>query len=615
MQSMLQAIHHRGPNDKGSWSNDAMHLGMTRLSILDLSYAGHQPMISSDQRYVLVFNGEVYNFKEQREALAREGFTFRSNTDTEVVLNLFVKYGRDCLSYMRGMFAFAVWDNQEKELFIARDHMGIKPLLYYYHDGCLVFCSEIKGILASGLVPKKLSTQGLNLYLQKGFIAPPYTAIENVRSLNPGHCLTFKPGNEPAISQYWDIDIRPQPEISYEEAVKEVRNMVLASVQEELVSDVPLGVFLSGGLDSSIMVGAMRELGIKDISTFSVGFKSTNLDETPDAEESAKFYGTNHEKVIIGSQDVIASLDNFIYGLDQPSVDGLNTYLVSKASKQHVSVALSGLGGDELFAGYAWQHRYYKNTKLGMLIGEMLSPVNEQLNHTGKIGRKLKNRYTSYTNIENYYTNIHLLFNRKLIDNPLLFDVKPDTACLGETIHQYAVNNNYTRLQQVNKMDLRYFMGAQLLRDSDAVSMVHSLEVRFPLIDKRLVDFVFNLPDHYKIHHNLSISEINKGYEQQLSYKAGGVKKLLFDAFEENLPDNFNTRSKRGFKMPYAKWMREEPLITKIIESLLALEGKITARGSTAHLLNAWNVNSIGWQQIWALFILQQWMEQHKIDV
>lgn len=614
MALMLEAIRHRGPNDRGSWSNGNLHLGMTRLSIIDLTDAGHQPMFSNDNRYVIVFNGEVYNFKEKQKELIADGFTFHSQTDTEVVLNLFVKYGKRCLEHLRGMFAFAVWDNQNEELFIARDHMGIKPLLYHFEDGQLTFCSEMKGILASGLVPRKLSTKGISLYLQKGFIAPPYTAINQVYSLKPAYYLTFSQSKGIEITNYWDIEQKPQQPISYQDAVKTVHKMVLDAVEEELVSDVPLGVFLSGGLDSSIMVAAMKQLGNKNISTFSIGFQSSKLDETNDAEEGANFFNTNHHKVIIGSAEVSESLDHFITGLDQPSIDGLNTYLVSKATKTNATVALSGLGGDELFAGYAWQHRYYRNSPTDIAIGKALNQAVPNINQIGEIGRKLQNRYLNYSNVYTYYANIHLLFQPKMLQNKKWFAFISDETTLQESIEQYPIPKNLSRLQQVNKMDMRYFMGAELLRDSDAVSMSNSLEVRFPFLDIRLVDFVFNLPDNYKIHHILSIQKLNKGYEQHLSYRDGGVKKLLFDAFESSLPPNFDNRSKRGFKMPYNLWLREEPLVTRIIDSLLKLEGSITAKGSTSHLLNAWNTGQIGWQQIWSLFILQQWMQQHHVE-
>ncbi len=615
MQLMLQAIQHRGPNDRGSWTNGNMHLGMTRLSIIDLTTAGHQPMFSNDNRYVIVFNGEVYNFKEKQQELLADGFSFHSQTDTEVVLYLFIKYGKKCLEHMRGMFAFAIWDNHTEELFIARDHMGIKPLLYHFEDGQLTFCSEMKGILASGLVPRKLSKQGISLYLQKGFIAPPFTAIENVHNLNPGHYLTFSKSKGIQTECYWDIDQKPHQPISYEDAVQKVRHMVLDAVKEELMSDVPLGVFLSGGLDSSVMVAAMKNLGNKNISTFSIGFKSNKLDETTDAEESAQFFGSNHHNVMIDSHDVASNFDHFIIGLDQPSVDGLNTFLVSKATKQKVSVALSGLGGDELFAGYAWQHRYYKSSSTDLAIGQMLTPVTRQIDQTGKFGRKLKNRYISYTDAHTYYANIHLLFPQGMLNNKKWFAFETDHTSLTQSIAQYPIPNHLSRLQQVNKMDMRYFMGAELLRDSDAVSMSHSLEVRFPLIDIRLVDFVYNLPDDYKIHHNLTVGELNKGYEQQLSYKDGGIKKLLFDAFKDDLPPSFSLRSKRGFKMPYELWMKEEPLITSIIESLLRLENAITSKGSTANLLNAWKAKKITWQQVWALFVLERWITQNHVEV
>lgn len=612
---MVKAMHHRGPDDNGTWDGGNIHLGMARLSIIDLSAAGHQPMFSPDGRYVMVYNGETYNFGEERKKLEAEGVNFISRSDTEVILHLFIKYKERCVDYLRGMFAFAVWDNQEKRLFIARDHLGIKPLLYYYNDGKLVFCSEMKGMLASGLIPRKLNKEGLSLYLQKGFIAPPYTMVQGVQMLKPGHCLSWQAGSAPVIKPYWDIEKKSNPTNSYGEAVQNVRQMVLDSVSEELVSDVPLGVFLSGGLDSSVVVGAMKAIGTPRIDTFSVGFESDVLDETTDAEESAKHFGTNHHKVIVGDKEVTDVFDHFIFGIDQPSVDGLNTYLVSKATKKNVTVALSGLGGDELFVGYSWQHKFHKNPQSANLIGGLLSPFGGAVAAMGSLGKKVKGRYINYSSVKEYYKNIHRLYSEEFLHGNLQnpYSAIGHGLVMDDTIAQYPVQNNFTRLQQVAKQDLRYFMGARLLRDSDAVAMAHSLEVRFPLIDNRLVEYVWNLPDSYKVHHNLGMAELNKGFEQTLSYREGGVKKLLFDAFEKELPASFDKRSKRGFKMPFEKWMRGL-LADRVNNGISKLSGKIFTPQATQALLADWQNGKMPWNKAWALLVLQAWMEQNKIE-
>ena len=613
--NMVKAMHHRGPDDSGTWNGDTIHLGMARLSIIDLSAAGHQPMFSPDGRYVMVYNGETYNFGEERKKLEAEGVQFVSHSDTEVILHLFIKYKERCVDYLRGMFAFAVWDKQDKRLFIARDHLGIKPLLYYYNDGKLVFCSEMKGMLASGLIDRKLSEEGLSLYLQKGFIAPPYSAIKKVFTLKPGHCLTWQAGSEPVIKPYWDIEKKPTTTNTYGDAVKNVRQMVLDSVSEELVSDVPLGVFLSGGLDSSVVVGAMKAIGTPKIDTFSVGFESDDLDETSDAEESANFFNTNHHKVIVGEKEVADDFDHFIFGVDQPSVDGLNTYLVSKATKKNVTVALSGLGGDELFVGYSWQHKFYKNPQSANIIGGLLSPFGGAIASMGSLGKKVKGRYINYASVKEYYKGLHRLYSEDFLQANLQsrFSNLAHGGVMDNTIAQYPMQDNYTRLQQISKEDLRYFMGARLLRDSDAVAMPHSLEVRFPLIDSRLVEYVWNLPDEYKVHHNLSVEQLNKGYEQTLSYRQGGVKKLLFDAFEKELPANFDKRSKRGFKMPFEKWMRGL-LADRVNNGIEKLSGKIFTQQATQTLLNDWQTGKMPWNKAWALVILQAWMEQNKVE-
>ncbi len=613
--NMVKLLHHRGPDDSGTWNGENIHLGMARLAIIDLSAAGHQPMFSPDGRYVMVYNGETYNFGEERKKLEAEGVFFASHSDTEVILHLFIRYKEKCVDYLRGMFAFAVWDKQDKRLFIARDHLGIKPLLYYYNDGKLVFCSEMKGMLASGLINRKLSKQGLSLYLQKGFIAPPYSAIDKIFTLKPGHCLTWQPGSDPIIKPYWDIEKKPTNTKNYKEAVQNVRQMVLDSVSEELVSDVPLGVFLSGGLDSSVVVAAMKAIGTPKIDTFSVGFELDDLDETSDAEESAFFFKTNHHKVIVGEREVAEDFDHFVYGIDQPSLDGLNSYLVSKATKKNVTVALSGLGGDELFIGYSWQHKFYKNSASANIIGGLLAPFSSTVASMGSFGKKVKNRYINSASAKEYYKGIHRLYSEAFLQGGLQspYNTLAHGTFIDETIAQYPIENSYTRLQQVAKQDLRYFMGARLLRDSDAVAMAHSLEVRFPLIDHRLVEYVWNLPDNYKVHHNLSVDQLNKGYEQALSYREGGVKKLLFDAFEQDLPANFDKRSKRGFKMPFEKWMRGL-LADRVNNGISKLAGSIFTPQTTQTLLADWQNGKMPWNKAWALVILQAWMEQNKIE-
>lgn len=614
LSSMLNAIKHRGPNDSGTFIKGGVHLGMTRLSIIDLTSSGHQPMISHDGRYVIVYNGEVYNYKELKKSLEEKGYTFNSKTDTEVVLNLFIEHGKDSVAMLRGMFAFTVWDNDLNTLFVARDQMGIKPFLYHYENEIFTFCSEIKGLLSGNIVPKILCNDGLNTFLQKGFIAPPLTALKNVRSLLPGQYAILNAQGDIKTEQYWDI--RPASnriEISYTDAVNTIKDLVLKSVNEQLVSDVALGAFLSGGLDSSVLVAAMRLNQVKDIDTFSIGFEQHQTqDESDDAEESAKHFNTKHHKIIITANNAFNQIDKFVDGIDQPSVDGLNSFLVSEYAKNNVTVALSGLGGDELFNGYAWQHRFYKATKTDIALGNVFKPFENHLSFIGNLNYKIKNRFINTTTAHKHYENIHLLFTRNQFNE--LFNITYKPHAIKQSLASIKVDEEYSRLQQINKIDMRYFMGSQLLRDSDAVSMANSLEVRFPLIDTRVVDFVYQLPDNYKIQHQLSVSDINKGFEKSRSYKDGGVKKLLFDSFKDDLPLSLNNRSKRGFKMPYDNWMQNDNWLKEIINCMINLEKSILKPGATAKLLSGWQNKKINWQQIWGLYILQKWMEKNNVE-
>lgn len=588
LNNMLVATRHRGPDDHGTFTDDHCSIGMNRLSILDLSAAGHQPMFSDDKRYVIVYNGEVYNFITIREELIKLGHSFHSNSDTEVVLKGYIAYGKNILNKIRGMFAFVVWDTQTQTAFGARDHMGIKPFYYHHQNGVFTFCSEIKGMLQQPAIKKQISKDGLRLFLSYGYVGAPFTILNDVFALKPGECFTLSAKNL-NIEQYWDIPLHIPTELSYKEAKDKLKQMVVDKVNEELVSDVPLGLFLSGGLDSTAVLAAMRLSGKEKIETFSLGFEGFENSEEQDAEIAAKHFDTNHHTHIISGKTIAQEFGGFIDAMDQPCIDGLNIYMVSKYTKQHVTVALSGLGPDELFLGYKWQRSAAAAALINPALFHTIEPLLNKIVPTRYKGvlEYIKNSRDLVT----FYSKINRIqSDEELHALKLTIDAEQKNIQWVKSYDNPAEKDKYS---SVSRLDMKLFMGARVLPISDATSMFHSLEVRFPLIDKDLVEYSRTLPASYKMNLNKAknIRPWSK-YEGVESYEGSGVKKILYEAFKEELPDGFGTRAKKGFKFPYQQWMKNEL-------SEFGIE-----RDDTRNIPEGWHK-----------LILANWLNKHKISL
>lgn len=604
---MLNSTKHRGPDDYGIYNSEKFTIGMNRLSVIDLSSAGHQPMISNDGRYVIVYNGEMYNYLEERTLLINEGIIFNSDSDTEVVLQLFIKYGENCLERIRGMFAFVILDNCKLELFGARDRLGIKPLLYFYNQDKFIFCSEMKGMLSSSLINKRLDLESVSQYLVQGYVTSPNTIIENVKSLMPGCFFTYK-ASELVISKYWDFDETSRPLISYDEACIEVRSLVTNSVNEEMVSDVPIGVFLSGGLDSNVIVAALCASGHKNVETFSINFESGNFesDETLDSQKSANHFKTKHHIYTVSGQDICNEFDDFINSLDQPSIDGINTYFVSKFSKNHVTVALSGLGGDELFFGYGTQRYIYHNFGINYRIVKYLFPLYRFFVKWIPIalGNKLDFIF-SKLNFSEYYSFISRINTPASIKKLLKVKyrtTRPINDYLPRRFDNFNLNAPISLIKRIIAADSKIFMSSRLLRDGDSTSMFHSLEVRYPLIDHRLVEFVCRLPDVFI--YNAESDERKDKHNYLLTFEKNQVKKLLYDSFKDLLPVDFELRGKKGFVFPVQNWM--EDALNQRLEDLLH---------DDSFIFNLKFINKQKNLNMWPLLILREWCIMNNIKV
>lgn len=362
VQAMNTAMKHRGPDDDGLFAEDEIVLGHRRLSIIDLSSAGHQPMQSHDGRFKIVYNGELYNYKELRFELKRvvsgsgeQAYFFQTNTDTEVIIAAYARWGEECVNHFNGMFAFAIWDSLKKELFIARDRLGIKPLYYLYTNNVLAFSSEIRSLLASELIPKKLDENNLVDYLRYQIVHAPNTIVKGVKMLMPGHCIKAV-NDKITLHNYWNITkniSNASDGKSYTQVCKDVNSLLTKAVERRLIADVPFGAFLSGGIDSSAIVGLMSKVSTEKVKTFSVTFDESEFSESKYAQLIAKKFNTDHHEIKLNPSDFLKELPNALKAMDHPSGDGPNTFIVSKATKEAgITMALSGLGGDELFAGY-----------------------------------------------------------------------------------------------------------------------------------------------------------------------------------------------------------------------------------------------------------------------
>jgi asparagine synthase (glutamine-hydrolysing) len=615
-------MHHRGPDDSGVYADRGVALGMARLAILDLSQAAHQPMRSDDGRYVLIYNGETYNFAEERRALESRGHRFRTTGDTEVVLHLFTEHGKDCLRHMRGMFAFAVWDTLEQTVFLARDRLGIKPLYLYQTPGRLVFGSELKTLIASGLVPRELDLRGLQQLLSLGSIQPPRTLVSGVRALLPGHAAIYQRG-ELSTFQYWDVDAaratRSVHGLSFEDATALVREKLEESVRLRVRSDVPLGTFLSAGVDSAAIVGLMRRIGIERVKTFTIGFESSPgaVDETREAEETARHFATDHTVQTVSDADAVRELDAFASALDQPSIDGLNTYLVSKLAREQVTVSLCGLGADELYAGYSRTWQIHWQSALPDLarrkLAHQLWSLAAARGGLRMLPRAVCSRIEAYCSPGDplaSYTHLRRVIPRAELRTLVTRDAAIEMRLDDEPAAELSPFDDPSLLDpvtRVSRLDLKTFLPAQLLRDMDAVSMAHSLEVRFPLIDHQLVELSFALPADFKYSPATRPRGLMHGSE---TYSRSGAKRIFLAALADDLPPGITDRKKSGFLLPYARWLRGD-LAPRARHAIHALserpQGIFDARGLSAFAAR-FAQGGASWPSMWVLMILDAWL-------
>lgn len=573
LDRMKDALQHRGPDDRGTYICGDRQAGLahTRLAILDLSSTGHQPMSEGDGRYWITFNGEIYNFRQLRSRLEGEGEIFHSQTDTEVILKLYRREGANCLQYLRGMFAFAIWDDLEKSCFLARDPLGIKPLYYWQSGSTLAFASEVKALLASGLPSLNLSAAGLYGYLVSGSVPQPHTLIENIYSLEAGHYLQWKSGHS-SNNRYWQLQFGSQ-QLSLSEAAAKTRSALIDSIEHHFVSDVPVGVFLSGGIDSTAVVALARQTQSGCLRTYSIAFEETEWNEGEIARQVADTFETEHTEFKIDAALGRELLPKFLQAIDQPSIDGFNTFCVSHIARQDgTKVTLSGLGGDELFAGYPSFQQVPQMVQWGQkmgALGGLRSLVGSGLERWGKSAklRRLGDFLRKEPTATRAYRSFRGIFSHReaiAISRQYLPDL-PATIDLPDPLSDTAISVE----DEIAYLELNLYIRNQLLRDSDVTSMASGLELRVPLVDRVLLEAIAPIS---------SSARLLPG------------KQLLVNAVPE-LPEWVVNRPKRGFAFPFEKWLSTD------WQDLF----------STSRLPS--DIPLIPWSRRWSLGILQHWWE------
>ncbi|MEH2197147.1 asparagine synthase (glutamine-hydrolyzing) [Nostoc sp.] len=545
MLRMQTALQHRGPDDQGIYisPNREVAFAHTRLSILDLSAAGHQPMSTPDGRYWITFNGEIYNFRQLRLDLEAKGEKFYSQTDTEVILKLYQQQGTECVKNLRGMFAFAIWDNQEQTCFIARDALGIKPLYYWQSGSTLIFASEIRAILASKLPSIALSPEGLYGYLVSGSVPEPHTLIAGIRCLEAGHWLRWQAGNL-SQQQYWQINFAAET-ISLTEAKEKVRNALIDSIEHHFISDVPVGIFLSGGIDSSSIVALSRQTQKGNLRTYSIAFEENEWNEGELAQKVAQEFGTEHTEYKVTASLGRDLLPKFLASIDQPSIDGFNTFCVSQiARKDGTKVVLSGLGGDELFGGYKTFQQVPNMVRWGQQL-QKIQPISSSLGRgLASLGisprmRRLGDFLQQKPTTAAAYRSFRGIFSHREAWKITQHYFKDASLPIWEGVifQDRSLPKNLPSLEdEVSLLELSCYMRNQLLRDSDVMSMAWGLELRVPLVDQALLEAIASIPSTMRL--------------------AQG-KQLLVQAIPE-LPSWLLNRPKRGFFFPFQQWIEKD---------------------------------------------------------
>lgn len=601
VEKMNQVTHHRGPDFAGTYADKQVAFGHNRLAIIDINDTSNQPFKSNDGKVILVFNGEIYNYNEIKTSLTE--YNFKTNSDTEVIVAAYQKWGIDCIQQFNGMFAFALWDIAAQQFYLVRDRLGIKPVYYFDNNQQFAFSSELRGLLSLPFIDKSIDIDAVADYVQYGTVHAPRTILSSVKMLLPGHYMTINDEGS-SVTEYWDVNQRfsyKSETQTYDEVKATVKDLFFKAVERRLVADVPFGAFLSGGIDSSAIVAAMSSVSKVPVKTFSVTFDEEAFSEAKYARIIAEKYKTEHTEIKLTPEDFLKTLPQAIHAMDHPSFDGVNTFVISEVTKNSgVTMALSGLGGDELFGGYAiFKRAYSLLDKKWMLsfppfvrrfAGNALQLVKPTVS-SEKIAKTLG---VKYLELPYYYPINRAIFYDEEIKKavPKAIDYKnavKEIVDFGVGISGIGFNAPF--LSKVSYAEINTYMQNVLLRDADQMSMAHALEIRVPFLDHQLVEYVYGVNDAFKYPHS--------------------PKKLLVDAMGDLLPSEIVNRPKMGFTFPWDLWLKGS-LKNYCEEGLAALKKADCI--APAFIDKQWNAFISGnakvkWSSVWHLVVLGHWIK------
>lgn len=602
---MCRTMQHRGPDDEGiytdiSASGPSAGLGHRRLKIIDLSQAGHQPMSNEDGSVWIVFNGEIYNFQELRGELIEKKHAFRSNTDTECIIHLYEEYGEDCLKYLRGMFAFAIWDSKKETLILARDRVGKKPLLYYHKYGKLFFASEFCALLASDSIDREINRESIDYYLTFGYIPAPFTIYKDVFKLPAAHMLVLK-DNAVKIKKYWELNYEDKIKISEQEAADEVLRLLKEAVRIRLYSDVPLGAFLSGGIDSSTVVALMSQLSTNKVKTFSIGFEDSDYNELKYARNIADRFGTDHREFIVKPK-ALEILPLLIERYGEPYADSscIPTYYVSWQTRQYVTVALNGDGGDEVFAGYERYQAMLAAERIPKIARGMIRAVSRLLPDSVNFKSRLRR-------IKRFLNGAVLPAHSRYIRWISIFDDTLKKSIYSQDFMRLACSANplsfikpflgpgeILGIDSLLLTDTMTYLPYDLLVKVDITSMANSLEVRSPFLDQKFMEFAARLPAEYKM------KNFTKKY-------------ILKKAIRGLVPKENIYRGKMGFGVPIGDWFRSElrDLLSETILSKTSFSRGYFNPDAVGNMVKLHIERKADYSfQLWALLMLELWHQR-----
>lgn len=610
LHAMCEQMKHRGPDSEGLWMDETVALGMRRLSIIDL-HTGEQPVYSEDKSVVVVMNGELYNFREVRADLEKRGHNFETQTDTEILPHLYEEYGEAMLEHINGMFAFALWDKRRKKLLIARDRFGEKPLYYGVFGGKLIFASEPKVLLANSAVKAEINLDALRQYLSFDYVPAPNSIYKNIHKLPAAHFLTVETG-EIKTRRYWNLSWKKEPEkngngnsSSFEKSAEELRELLADAVKMRLISDVPLGILLSGGVDSSTVAAFASQQATEKIKTFSIGFEEDSFDESKYARLVAKHLDTEHyeDKLSVEkAADLISEIGDW---LDEPLSDGslIPTFLLSRFVKKHVTVALGGDGGDEIFAGYPMYYghkmaRVYEAIPRVLRSGLIEPVINSLPVSTSNLSFDYKAKRFIRASKYDLVTRHHSWFGSFSIDEQKQLLSKDVLAQTSEDIYKDAkellkLTDAKNDIEKMQFLDLNFYMAEDILTKVDRASMAVSLEVRAPFLDPRIAEFAAKIPLEYKL-------------------KGSNGKRILKKAVEPFLPKEILQRPKKGFGIPIAEWLkgRLNPLMHDLLDvKRLREQGLFNAEFVQKIIREHETGKASHHKQLWTLLVFQFWFD------